>query len=112
MAQAHKFTDLEAAKEVFPELPWAFDGETTFVDNSKTGERVPVSEGQYIVKIADRYEVHDEAPANAKEAQAPKEASGGAAASNTSAEPTVPPEFIGAPQGSAEAAGTPTADVE
>jgi hypothetical protein len=108
MAEAHKFTTLEKAQEVFPELPWAYDGETVFVDNSKTGDRVPVSKGQYIVKIADRYEVQDEAPDNAKTAEAPKATKEEAQAERTAPavqdNPQVAPEAIGAPAGSEAAA--------
>jgi hypothetical protein len=109
MAEAHKFSTLNKALEVFPELTWAQDADGgTYVDNSKTGERVPVSKGQYIVKVADRYEVQDEAPDNAKTAAKP-EADSSATASEAKAErsapatdqsnPQVAPESLGAPAG-------------
>lgn len=116
MSEAHKFSTLAKALEVFPELTWAQDGDgNTYVDNSKTGERVPVAKGQHIVKIADRYEVHDDAPDNAKAATKaePAQASG-AEQSN----PQVAPEAVGAPADSqpampadqADAAAAPAAE--
>jgi hypothetical protein len=76
MAEAHKFVrdGLAEAVEVFPDLPWQRDGDgKVAVFNEKDGEWAPVEDGQYIVKIADRYEVHDEEPAKAKAAE-PKKA--------------------------------------
>lgn len=98
MSEAHKFSTLDKALEVFPELPWAQDGDgATYVDNSKTGERAPVTKGQYIVKVADRYEVQDEAPDSAKTAEKPKAEPKATATSQTN--PQVAPEAIGAPAG-------------
>jgi hypothetical protein len=120
MAEAHKFSTLDKALEVFPELTWAQDGDgATYVDNSKTGERVPVAKGQYIVKIADRYEVQDEAPDNAKTAEKPaaepkataKEAKDERSAPATDqSNPQVAPEAIGSPADSNPAA--PAASVD
>lgn len=96
MAESHKFSNLGKALEVFPELTWAQDGDgNTYVDNSKTGERVPVKKGQYVVKIADRYEVHDEEPANAKTAEKPADP----APAKDQTAPQVEPQDIGAPAG-------------
>ena len=70
MAESHKFSSLPEAEAVFPDLPWKRAGNgDTWVYNSKEDEWAPVSDGQYIVKIADRYEVHDEEPARAKPAE-------------------------------------------
>lgn len=118
MAEAHKFNTLAKALEVFPELSWAQDGDgKTYVDNSKTGERVPVEKGQYIVKVADRYEVQDEAPANARAAAKaePKteEAPAEPTAPGNPANPQVAPEAVGAPAdnpGAAPAESTDAAD--
>lgn len=115
MAEVHKFSDLGKALEVFPELTWAQDGDgNTYVDNSKTGERVPVAKGQHIVKIADRYEVHDDAPENAKKATKAEPQPDGSEQSN----PQVAPEAVGAPADSqpampadqADAAAAPAAE--
>lgn len=54
----------------FPDIPWKADGAgTVFVTNEKTGEDQEVTEGAYVVKIADRYEVTDTEPAKAKPAE-------------------------------------------
>ena len=76
MAEAHKFKTVEEARKVFPDLVVRTNrsAKTVAIKNEKTGEYAPVEEGQYIVKIADRYEVHDEAPDNAKPADEPKAA--------------------------------------
>lgn len=66
MSKSLKFTNLDEATAVFHDLPWqaGADGAVS-VYNKKTNEYVPVEPGQHIVAIADRYEVHDDAPANA-----------------------------------------------
>ena len=75
MAESHKFSTVEKALEVFPDLDIRTNrgsGEVK-VFNSKEGNYTKVDKGQYIVSIADRYEVHDEEPEKAKPAEAPKE---------------------------------------
>lgn len=75
MAEAHKFTSVDKAVEVFPDIDIRTNrgsGEVS-VYNSKEGVYAPVKKGQYIVSIADRYEVHDDAPEEAHKAEAPKE---------------------------------------
>lgn len=112
MAEAHKFSTLAKALEVFPELSWAQDGDGgVYVDNSKTGERVAVDKGQYIVKIADRYEVHDDAPDNAKTATK-TEAKAEPTAPGNPANPQVAPEALGAPADSPEAQAAPAASTD
>jgi hypothetical protein len=72
MAESYKFGrgGLNDALEVFPELPWTADGDgNVTIYDEKQGVNVPVSKGQYIVKIANRYEVHDEEPEKAKPAE-------------------------------------------
>lgn len=61
MAEAHKFTgDFSAAEEVFPGLPWqASAAGDTWVYDAKAEEYVPVTKGQFIYKVGDRYEVRD-----------------------------------------------------
>lgn len=78
MAESHKFTGgragLTEAKEVFPDLPWRWNhGGTAYVFDEKKGEYVPVTEGDYIVHIGERYEVTDKKPRNAHKAEAPKD---------------------------------------
>ena len=73
MAQSHKFKNLDALVEVFPDVPWRASDTEVWVFNSKEEEYVEVSKGQYVVSIADRYEVHDEEPDNAKPAEASKD---------------------------------------
>lgn len=73
MAEAHKFKSLEEATAVFPDLPWRASADTVWIYDAKQEQDVEVTKGQYIVSIADRYEVHDEEPAKAKPAEAPKE---------------------------------------
>ena len=77
MSEAHKFSTQEKALEVFPDLDLRTNRGTggTKVYNSKEGTYAPVEKGQFIVKIADRYEVHDEEPEKAHKAEAPKEES-------------------------------------
>ena len=66
MSKSLKFTTLDAAAGKFEDLPWqANDVGDVWIYNSKTDEWVPVAEVQYIISIADRYEVRDEPPANA-----------------------------------------------
>jgi hypothetical protein len=74
MAESHKFTTAEKLREAFPDAPIAYNKSrnTVSVYNEKEGVKVPVEKGQFVVKIADRYEVHDEEPDNAKPAEAPK----------------------------------------
>lgn len=73
MAESHKFKNLSEATAVFPDLNWQgnADGES-FVWDEKQEKYVPVTEGQYIISIGDRFEVADEEPAKAKPAEAPK----------------------------------------
>lgn len=60
MAEAHKFTTLADAEQVFPGLPWkASAAGEEWIFDSKLGDYVPVSKGQFIYKIGDRYEVRD-----------------------------------------------------
>lgn len=93
MAETHEFSTLEEALKVFPDLPYAqVSGVGVQVENSKTGEFADVAPGQHIVKIADRFEVHDEAPAKAHEAEAP--------------EPEAPAEPVEAPDPTEQPAGT------
>lgn len=78
MAQSHKFKNLAALQEVFPDAPWrgSADGSAAIFDE-KAGEYVTVNEGDYVVNIGDRYEVSDSKPENAKAAKpapAPKAA--------------------------------------
>ena len=110
MAESHKFSTLAKALEVFPELTWAQDADgNTYVDNSKTGERVTVSKGQYIVHVADRYEVHDDEPSNAKTAEKPKADENPA---GNKSNPQVAPESLGAAPDSEAAAPTSTSGGE
>ena len=77
MAESFKFGKggLNEATEVFPDLPWTADGDgNVTVYDEKQGVDVPVTEGQYIIKIANRYEVHDEEPEKAKPAEAKADA--------------------------------------
>lgn len=106
MSEAHKFSTLAKALEVFPELTWAQDGDgNTYIDNSKTGERAPVTKGQHIVKIADRYEVQDDAPEAAKPAAADATKEAPAKTPN----PQVEPNAIGAPADSPAGQAAPAA---
>lgn len=61
MAEAHKFNgDFTESVEVFPNLPWKGDAAgNTWVYDSKHEEYVPVTKGQFIYKVGDRYEVRD-----------------------------------------------------
>lgn len=60
MAEAHKFTTLADAEQVFPDLPWkASAAGEEWIFDSKLGDYVPVSKGQFIYKVGDRYEVRD-----------------------------------------------------
>ena len=70
MAESHKFNgSLDDAKAVFPELPWkASAAGQTWVYDEKQEKYVDLNEGDYIVKIADRYEVSDKKPSGAKKA--------------------------------------------
>lgn len=70
MSESHKFSTLAKAEEVFPELPWrASAAGDVWVYNEKEDAWVPISKGQYIVKVAGRYEVRDEEPASAHPAE-------------------------------------------
>lgn len=68
MADAHKFTSLQDAVKVFPDLPWQANDETTWVFDEKAGEYVTVTKGQFIYKVGERFEVRDveELPKTAK----------------------------------------------
>lgn len=60
MAEAHKFTTLADAEQVFPGLPWkASASGNTWIYDSKLEEYVSVSKGQFIYKVGDRFEVRD-----------------------------------------------------
>lgn len=61
MAEAHKFTALDKAVEAFDdEFPWKADAAgNTWVYDSKVEDYVPVSKGQFIYKVGDRFEVRD-----------------------------------------------------
>lgn len=72
MAESHKFKTLDDLTAVFPEVPWKASSDTTWVFDEKADEYVKVTKGQYVVKIADRFEVHDEEPTKAHPAEAPK----------------------------------------
>lgn len=75
MAEAHKFSTVDKAVEVFPDIDIRTNRGSGKVSvyNSKEGVYAPVEKGQYIVSIADRYEVQDDEPEKAKPAEAPKE---------------------------------------
>ena len=75
MAESHKFTTVEKLREVFPEAPISENRTrgTVAVFNEKENVKETITKGQYVVKIADRYEVHDEEPEKAKPAEATKE---------------------------------------
>lgn len=109
MAESHKFSTVEKLREAFPDVPVSVNRHrgTVSVHNSKTDTKATVAEGQYVVKIADRFEVHDEEPKSAKSAEkkdAPKETKRG---SNTSEDTpkavegntTVVPEELGTAPG-------------
>lgn len=72
MAEAHKFNgSIDEAVEVFPDLPWkASAAGDTWVYDEKAEDYVPVEKGQFIYKVANRYEVRDseELPKTAKPA--------------------------------------------
>lgn len=73
MAQSHKFKNLDALTAVFPEVPWRSSaGGKVWVFDAKAEEYVEVTEGDYVVKIGDRFEVTDSKPEAAKTATAPK----------------------------------------
>lgn len=61
MSEAHKFVSIAAAKAAFGEdFPWkASAAGHTWVWDAKAQKYVSVSEGQFIYKVADRYEVRD-----------------------------------------------------
>lgn len=74
MSEALKFTTLDEATAVYPNLPWRRNGDReVFVFDEKKDEYEKVSEGQYIVSIGDRFEVHDKEPAKAHTVEAPSE---------------------------------------
>lgn len=74
MSTSHKFKDLADLASVYPEIPWQADaGGGTAIYDAKQETYVPVTKGQYVVSIGDRFEVHDEEPEKAKPAEAPKE---------------------------------------
>lgn len=71
MATSHKFgkNKLDGALKVFPDLPWkASAAGDTWVWDEKRSEYVAVTEGDYIVRVGNRYEVTDEKPATAERA--------------------------------------------
>lgn len=71
MAVSHRFGKggLDAALKVFPDLNWkASAAGDTWVYDDKAGKYEPVTEGDYIVRVGDRYEVTDEKPADADRA--------------------------------------------
>lgn len=73
MSTSHKFKDLADLATVFPEVPWQQDaGGGTAIYDAKAESYVPVTKGQYVVSIGDRFEVADEEPEKAKPAEAPK----------------------------------------
>jgi len=75
MSTAHKFKDLADLTEVFPEVPWQADaGGGVAIYDAKAETYVPVTKGQFVVSIGDRFEVADEEPEKAKPAEAPKAA--------------------------------------
>lgn len=61
MAEAHKFNgSLDEAKRVFPDLPWKANAAgSSWIFDEKAGDYVPVTKGQFIYKVGDRYEVRD-----------------------------------------------------
>jgi hypothetical protein len=62
LAEAHKFGKggLHEAVQVYPDLPWHQDGNgNASIWDAKQETYVPVVAGQFIVKVADRYEVRD-----------------------------------------------------
>lgn len=60
MAEAHKFTTLPDAEQVFPDLPWKANGAgEVWIFDSKLDDYVTVTPGQFIYKIGDRFEVRD-----------------------------------------------------
>jgi len=75
LAESHKFADAEKLREVFPNVTLRTNLDTGAVKvyDEKQDAFFPVEKGQYVVKIADRYEVHDEEPDKAHKAEAPKE---------------------------------------
>ena len=74
MAESLKFGKggLDEVREVFPDISWqrTGSGKVRILDEKK-GEYVPVNEGQFIVHIGDRFEVHDKEPKAAKPAEVP-----------------------------------------
>lgn len=86
MAQSLKFKNLEEALAVYTDLPWQRDGDgKVSIYDAKAEEYVPISAGDYIVSIGERYEVSDTEPEKAKPAEAPKKA----AKTDEDAAPTV-----------------------
>ena len=73
MSTSHKFKNLDDLAAVFPEVPWQADaGGGVSIFDAKAESYVPVTKGQFVVSIGDRYEVADEEPEKAKPAEAPK----------------------------------------
>lgn len=55
------------ALAVFPDLPWkASAAGTTWVYDEKQSKYVELNEGDWIVKVGNRYEVSDEEPKDTK----------------------------------------------
>lgn len=74
MSTSHKFKDLASLSEVYPDVPWQADaGGGVAIYDEKAETYVPVTKGQFVVSIGDRFEVADEEPAKAKTAEAPKD---------------------------------------
>lgn len=94
MAESHKFKSVEDLREVFPELTYRSNFETGEVSvyDEKQDVYTPVSKGDFVVKIADRYEVHDKEPDKAHKAEAPKSKDGEVAEKRVSSEDGVSSE--------------------
>lgn len=96
MAESLKFKNLNEAIAVYTDLPWKRDGDgKTFIYDAKAEEYVPVTAGDYIVSIGERYEVSEEEPEKAKPVEAPKKSKADAAPTvehPTGAESTVSDE--------------------
>lgn len=74
MAQSHKFNgSLDDLTTYFPEVPWRASENKVWIFDQKADEYVLVTKGDYVVKIADRFEVTDTEPEKAKPAEPVKE---------------------------------------
>ena len=77
MAESFEYAgNVNEALAVFPDLEYTSrnGGSRVWVYNSKEEDYAEVPNGQYIVKIADRYEVHDAEPEKAKHVEPEPEA--------------------------------------